>query len=180
MGVRHADAFRQCHHGTRRSWDTRFCAAHFCAAHLRRHAGFRTGADVKACSGADVNAAIPACTRLLALSMPMQQRGAAYGFRARAYYLKGEYDHAIHDFDDALRLNPKDVASYGLRGAAYLGKGDFDAAIRDLNDAIRLNPRIVRDYLNEAPRTAAREISTVRSAISKKPSGSRQRISPLS
>jgi hypothetical protein len=51
---------------------------------------FAQGADVKACSGADVNAAIPACTRLLALSIPMQQRGAAYGFRARAYYLKGE------------------------------------------------------------------------------------------
>jgi tetratricopeptide (TPR) repeat protein len=80
----------------------------------------------------------------------MQQRGAAYGFRARAYYLKGEYDHAIHDFDDALRLNPNDGASYGLRGAAYLGKGDFDAAIRDLDDAIRLNPRIVRDYLNRS------------------------------
>ncbi len=72
---------------------------------------FAQGADEKACSGADVNAAIPACTRLLALSIPMQQRGAAYGFRARAYYLKREYDHAIHDFDDALRLNPND----GLR-----------------------------------------------------------------
>jgi hypothetical protein len=64
---------------------------------------FAQGADVRACSGADVNAAIPACTRLLALSIPMQQRGAAYGFRARAYYLKGDYNHAIHDFDDALR-----------------------------------------------------------------------------
>src|ERR1700743_263014 len=84
--------------------------------------------DVKACGAGDVNAAIPACTRLLALSLPMQQRAAAYGVRARAYYLKGDYDHAIHDFDDGLRLNTKDAGFYGLRGAAYFGKGDFDAA----------------------------------------------------
>src|ERR1700704_2187080 len=72
---------------------------------------FAQAADAKTCGGADVNATIPACTRLLALSLPMQQRGAIYGFRGRAYYLKGDHDHAIHDFDDALRLNPKDVAS---------------------------------------------------------------------
>jgi tetratricopeptide (TPR) repeat protein len=111
---------------------------------------FAQKADATACSAPDANAAIPACTRLLAQSLPMQARGAAYGFRGRAYYLKGDYDRAIHDFDDALRLNPKDVASYGLRGAAYFGKGDFDAAIRDLDEAIRLNPKIVRDYLNRS------------------------------
>jgi tetratricopeptide (TPR) repeat protein len=38
----------------------------------------------------------------------MQARAAAYGFRGRAYYVKGDHDRAVHDFDDALRLNPKE------------------------------------------------------------------------
>ena len=58
--------------------------------------------------------------------------------RGNAYYSKGEYDHAIADYDEAIKLDPTLVAPFNGRGNAYYRKGDYDRAIADYDQAIKL------------------------------------------
>jgi tetratricopeptide (TPR) repeat protein len=58
-----------------------------------------------------------------------------------AYFDKKDYDRAIKDYDEAIRLDGKDATDYLNRGAAYDNKGDLDRALRDYSAAIRLRPR---------------------------------------
>ena len=64
----------------------------------------------------------------------------AYSGRGSAYVGKGDYDKAIADYTEAMRLDPKLADAYCGRGGAYV-KGDCDKAIADYSEAIRLNPR---------------------------------------
>jgi tetratricopeptide (TPR) repeat protein len=65
--------------------------------------------------------------------MAFRGRGIVYGN-------KGDYDRAITDFTEAIRLNPKLGTAFSNRGLAYEKKGGYDRAIADFNEAIRLNP----------------------------------------
>jgi len=57
-----------------------------------------------------------------------------------------EYDKAIADYDEVIRLDPKDVFAYIYRGCAYERKGDYDKAIADYDEAIRLDPKYALPY----------------------------------
>jgi len=72
----------------------------------------------------------------------------AFNNRGLAYQDKHDYDRAIADYDEAIRLDPKYDPAFNNRGAAYLAKGGHDRAIADLNEAIRLDPRDSGQYLN--------------------------------
>ena len=72
----------------------------------------------------------------------------AYYNRGIAYGAKGDYDRAIADFNEAIRLDPKSARAYGNRGNDYLAKGDYDHAIADYNEVIRLDPKSARAYNN--------------------------------
>jgi tetratricopeptide (TPR) repeat protein len=52
----------------------------------------------------------------------------------------GEYDRALANLSEAIRLNPKDAAAFNNRGFAYSNKRDYDRAIADYSEAIRINP----------------------------------------
>jgi tetratricopeptide (TPR) repeat protein len=59
---------------------------------------------------------------------------------------KKEYDRAIQDFDEAIRLNPKNTLAYYWRGTVWSYKQSCDKAISDYDVAIRLNPRCVEAF----------------------------------
>jgi tetratricopeptide (TPR) repeat protein len=74
---------------------------------------------------------------------------------AQAYLLRGdhyseiqEYDHAILDYDQAVRLNPEYAEAYNNRGYVYYWKGDAAHAIADYNQAIELRPNYAYAYNN--------------------------------
>jgi len=73
---------------------------------------------------------------------------AAYHNRSVAYNRKGEYDRAIADLDEAIRLDPKFALAYNNRGVAYKNKGELDRAITDFDEAIRLNPKYALPHDN--------------------------------
>ncbi len=57
------------------------------------------------------------------------------------FYLKmKDFDHALADYNRAMKLNPKYAAAFGLRGDVYLEKGLHDQAIEDYDRAIKLDP----------------------------------------
>ncbi len=72
----------------------------------------------------------------------------AFAGRGSAYLLKGDYDLAIQDYNEAIRLNPKSASAFNGRGAAYFAKGDYNRAIPDYDEAIRLDPRTPRALFN--------------------------------
>lgn len=60
--------------------------------------------------------------------------------------MKGEYDSAIKDLTEAIRLNPNATMAYALRGDAYHSKGKDDLAILDFTQAIRIDPKFAWAY----------------------------------
>ena len=55
---------------------------------------------------------------------------------------KGDYDKAIANYNEAIRLDPKLARAFNNRGFAYYGKREYDKAIADCSEAIRLDPKI--------------------------------------
>jgi tetratricopeptide (TPR) repeat protein len=105
--------------------------------------------DADDCMAADPERSIAGCTRLLQeRSLAARHRVAAYQNRGVSWYQKGDYDRAIADYNEAIRLDPKRAGTYNDRSAAWHGKGDNDRAIADLNEAIRLNPKYAVAYNN--------------------------------
>jgi tetratricopeptide (TPR) repeat protein len=61
--------------------------------------------------------------------------------RGREYSVKGVYDKAIADLDEALRLDPGDAEAYSQRAYAYWSAEDHEKPIADYSEALRLNPK---------------------------------------
>ena len=76
------------------------------------------------------------------------QTAVEYNRRAGEYFEKGEYDLAIADFTQAIKLDPNNAFIYGNRGSAYHSKGDYDRAIADYTQYIKLDPNNVTVYNN--------------------------------
>lgn len=73
---------------------------------------------------------------------------AVYNLRRSAYYDKGEYEIAIADFDDALKLGPPSGTISHNRGNAWRGKGDYAKAIADYDMSIKADPRSAFSFQN--------------------------------
>ena len=70
----------------------------------------------------------------------------AFCNRARAYGEKGEWDKAIADCTEAIRLDPKFAEAYTGRGWNYYHKGEDDSAIVDFTEGIRWTPKNALAY----------------------------------
>ena len=60
----------------------------------------------------------------------------------------GEYDTAIADYTEAIRINPEFAATYNNRANAHAKIGENDEAIADLTEMIRLKPELAKAYNN--------------------------------
>jgi tetratricopeptide (TPR) repeat protein len=72
---------------------------------------------------------------------------------AKVYFDRGmkfldrkDYDNAISDFTEAIRLDPNLAIAYYKRGWVYGKMKNFDKAISDCNEAIRLDPNYAPAY----------------------------------
>ena len=70
----------------------------------------------------------------------LQPSVAAYNLRGSAYYDKGEYDIAITDFNDGLRIGPPSSIIFHNRGNAWRAKGEYARAIADYDQSISRTP----------------------------------------
>ena len=107
--------------------------------------------EVRRCDfgGGHPDIQIAACTRNIE-SGRFNGRNLAVAFsnRALAYKKKGQWDRAIGDYDEAIRLKPDFVFALNNRGNAYYGKGHFNRAIKDYDEAIRLKPDFSEAFSN--------------------------------
>ena len=58
----------------------------------------------------------------------------------------GDYDQALTDFDQALRLDPRLVEALCGRGLVWYHKKEYDRAIAEYDEAIRLDPKKAAIY----------------------------------
>lgn len=115
---------------------------------------------------------IAGCTRVIQSGRENQRDlASAYFYRGVAYGHKGDFDHAIRDFDQVIKINPTYQAFYS-RGLTYSNQGLWDRAIQDYDEAIKLEPNEAIPVNNvamlttkSAKLTAPFKISTWRSSL---------------
>ena len=74
----------------------------------------------------------------------------AHNNRGVAYKVKGDYDSALKDYDQAIELNPNAASHYNNRGIIYRLKHDYERAIADYDQAIWLKSDYVAAFYNRA------------------------------
>jgi tetratricopeptide (TPR) repeat protein len=87
-------------------------------------------------------AAIGACTTIIDNpATPPPYRARAYTVRGQTYRRQGKVGHALQDYDEALRIDPRQVDGYVSRALLEMDRLDQnDRALRDLNHALALRP----------------------------------------
>ena len=68
--------------------------------------------------------------------------------RGVAYSEKGEFDRAIRDYDQAIRINPNFAEAFDHRGIAFAKKDELDRAIRDFDQALKIKPDFAKALNN--------------------------------
>jgi len=117
-----------------------------------------TPRDIATCAQTkDHDAAIAGCTRVIGdIKVKPKGHAAAYYNRGNANAAKGDSAAAIADYDEALKLDPKNARALANRGTAHSEKGDTDAALADFDAALKLDRRLGSAYFNRANALAAK------------------------
>jgi tetratricopeptide (TPR) repeat protein len=92
---------------------------------------------------------ITACSAVLAnAGDDTKIQAEALTNRGSAKYGLQDFDGAIADLDEAIRLNPNLSAAFFNRGTASYRKNDAKRAMADFNEAIRLDPKDLKPLIN--------------------------------
>ena len=69
-----------------------------------------------------------------------------YSERGSKYFSEGNFDRAIADFTELIRLEPDNPFAYYRRGMSYTNKKEFDRAIMDFTKAMQIAPNKFGDF----------------------------------
>ena len=70
--------------------------------------------------------------------------------KGHSYQEKGQWDKAIAEYNEAIKLDPKFAEAYMTRGNVYIQKDQFDQAFSDFNKALEINPKLAGAYMIRA------------------------------
>lgn len=103
--------------------------------------------DRQECSQGNPAQRIAACTRVIENeSSDRRQTSITYNNRGWAHNDLGNFDKAIVDLNEAIRLGPRNVTALFNRAYAHFRRTDFGLARSDLDTAIQVNPRIAYPF----------------------------------
>jgi tetratricopeptide (TPR) repeat protein len=98
---------------------------------------------LKALQSRDLSGGLSDCNRALALAnMRNPDNAILWANRGMVRLRQGAYDKAISDFDDTLRLQPKNVRALYGRGVAKIRQNKSKEGESDIEAAVRLSPKI--------------------------------------
>jgi tetratricopeptide (TPR) repeat protein len=95
-----------------------------------------------------VEEALAACDRLLGDSGEAKNRAMLLRNRCGIYYTKSDYDNALADCNQALRMEPESAIGYNRRGLIWYQMKSYVSAIEDFSQAIRLDANFAYAYYN--------------------------------
>ena len=72
---------------------------------------------------------------------------AALVNRGNVYFMMGDFESALSDYDRALRISPGLAEGYSCRAAVFLYRGEVDRAIEEFSRSIKIDPKFVKGYL---------------------------------
>jgi len=109
--------------------------------------------DRETCKTASGSVAIEACTRAIASKKYRSKKqkrtlSLLYTNRGVEYEVEKDFDKAIADHSEAIKVDPKNPAAYNNRGNAYAGKRDYAHAVADYDMAVKLNPKYAEALYN--------------------------------
>jgi tetratricopeptide (TPR) repeat protein len=100
-------------------------------------------------------------------ALRLEESAVVYLQRARTYIKMNEFDKALADYTEAIRLDPESTTAYNNRAVTYAKKGDFERALADYTEAIRLDPHDATVWREvAAARLAAGKVDAYRSTCS--------------
>lgn len=88
--------------------------------------------------------ALVTCTEQIRL----QPTSSSYTLRGNVWSKKQQYEIAIADFTEAIRLDPLNEEAYSNRGDAQLAIREYDKALDDFQRALRIDPTDVKAFIN--------------------------------
>jgi tetratricopeptide (TPR) repeat protein len=68
--------------------------------------------------------------------------------RGNAFCELGEYERAIIDYNQAIKINPNDADVYYFRGNAHFDLGNYEAAIDDFKKVVKIQSNYTDAYYN--------------------------------
>jgi Tfp pilus assembly protein PilF len=103
----------------------------FTSALLTCSAATQSGDDNSVrCASQDPDVRIAGCTAVIQAGIGTTSEMAnAFTNRCAGYNRKGQYDRAIVDCDQAIKVDPNYSQAFVDRGVAYLSKSEYDRAI---------------------------------------------------
>ncbi|MGL6072776.1 MAG: tetratricopeptide repeat protein [Fimbriiglobus sp.] len=75
---------------------------------------------------------------------------SAFANRGECWLEKKDYDKAIADCSEAIKLNPKDVTAFIIRADAYFEKKDYKSSFNDLHRVLSIEPKNAGAHLGRA------------------------------
>ncbi len=113
-----------------------------------RAAWAATPDDFTECKSAnDAERMIAGCTRVIEEKLfPTDTLANAHLRRGAAYHHQGDYDKALADYDEAIRLAPNGAVTYFFRGQLYYDENDYGRAVADETRALKLDPMMTSAY----------------------------------
>jgi tetratricopeptide (TPR) repeat protein len=70
----------------------------------------------------------------------IRQEAEAAFEHGNTYFEKKEYDLAIKDYSEAIRLDPNFILAYDKRSSAYMAKDDFNMVFKEIDNIYKLDP----------------------------------------
>jgi len=71
---------------------------------------------------------------------------SAYDMRGSAYNNLEQFENAVKDFNEAIRLDPNRATAYAGRAYALYKQEKYQDALKDCNEALRINPNLSSAY----------------------------------
>ena len=120
---------------------------------LGTSASAQTAQERRWCEGEDaatINQRIDTCSAIIRAGREKGDKLAeVFNDRGIAHRLHNDYDRAIMDYNQAIRLNGKFAAAFNNRGVSYDKKGEYDRAIQDFDQSLKLKVT-AETYFNRA------------------------------
>jgi len=93
------------------------------------------------CESSDPGQSIAACSTIIQSGQETDaDLSKAFDSRGLAYMHKRDFERAIQDYDQALRLNSRSATAAYNRALTYRLKGDYGRSISDYDEALQLTP----------------------------------------